>query len=211
MVQIPFGYLPGHWGLSGKTRERARIEYEEKDPEVREKKLAELEFDEGSNELKLKLNDIDFKFGRIDEYTKDKNKIEILEHDENIKKIKLLDHDLKWEKISELDWEREKATLNGEPWVGVKSSSFDKSQGPGGLAFELDFNDRFIQMLTDNGYKGVSDEQIVDQWFNDLCKSILTEEGLEEFIEEIQEGKAQRTPGQFVNKDDKGDGLEEYS
>ena len=25
---IPFGWLPGHWGLKGKTKERARAEYE---------------------------------------------------------------------------------------------------------------------------------------------------------------------------------------
>lgn len=211
MALIPFGWLPGHWGLAGKTRERARIEYEETDPYVREKRIAELELDEGSTELSLRLIEIDFKFGKIDEYTKDSKRIDVLEEDEDTKKLKKLDLDLKWEKISNLDWERETATHKNEPWVGVKSSSFNKDEGPGGLSFELDFNEQFVKMLSNEGYRGITDDQIVNEWFNDLCKSILSEEGLEEFIEEIQSNKTTKAPGQFINRDDRGDGLEEYS
>ena len=39
---LPFGWLPGHWGLAGDTRERARIEYEY-DGFDRESQLLELE------------------------------------------------------------------------------------------------------------------------------------------------------------------------
>ena len=44
---------------------------------------------------------------------------------------------------------------------------------PGQGFFELDFNDNFVEYLAQNGYEGLEQEQIVDNWFNDLCKNIV--------------------------------------
>jgi hypothetical protein len=33
-------------------------------------------------------------------------------------------------------------------------------------------------MLTNNGYKGTTEEEIIDQWFSDLCREVGSEEGI---------------------------------
>ena len=41
---------------------------------------------------------------------------------------------------------------------------------------ELDWNDHFIEMLHNNGYTASSDEEIVNKWFNDVCRTVLVQE-----------------------------------
>ena len=45
MFKLPFGTLPGHWGLKGKTREIAKAEYELEGYELK-KRLLEIKADE---------------------------------------------------------------------------------------------------------------------------------------------------------------------
>ena len=42
---------------------------------------------------------------------------------------------------------------------------------------ELDWNNEFIEQL-DAGYKGETNEQIVDAWFKTIARNILEEQGL---------------------------------
>ena len=41
---------------------------------------------------------------------------------------------------------------------------------------ELDWNDHFVAMLHDNGYTGTNDEDVVNKWFNDVCRTVLIQE-----------------------------------
>ena len=63
------------------------------------------------------------------------------------------------------------ADLNGEPWVGVLSTNIDAMNPKSGF-FELDWNDKFVDMLRQAGYAGSTSEEVVDNWFNDLCRNI---------------------------------------
>lgn len=65
------------------------------------------------------------------------------------------------------------ADLNGEPWVGVLSTNIDALNPKSGF-FELDWNDKFVDMLRQSGYAGTTGEEVVDNWFNDLCKNIAS-------------------------------------
>ena len=42
--------------------------------------------------------------------------------------------------------------------------------------FELDWNDLFVQQLRDAGYSGQTPEDVVNLWFNDLCRSVAFEQ-----------------------------------
>ena len=42
--------------------------------------------------------------------------------------------------------------------------------------FELDWNQYFVEHLRTNGFRGTTDEEVVDQWFQELCRNIATEE-----------------------------------
>jgi hypothetical protein len=69
------------------------------------------------------------------------------------------------------------ATANKEPWVAVLDTHVNPENPKNGF-FELDWNEYFITMLRQNGYTGVTDEEIVDSWFGDLCREIGNEEGV---------------------------------
>lgn len=67
--------------------------------------------------------------------------------------------------------EKAMAELEGEPWVGVLSTNIDAKNPRSGF-FELDWNDKFVDMLRNAGYTGNTQEEVVDNWFNDLCRNI---------------------------------------
>ena len=73
---------------------------------------------------------------------------------------------------------KERATLKGEPWVSVMDTKVNKDNPRNGF-FELDWNEFFIADLIKAGYGYESDpeEEIVDRWFRDLARNILSDEG----------------------------------
>lgn len=72
--------------------------------------------------------------------------------------------------------EKAQATKDKKPWVGVLDTQVNKDNIRNGF-FELDWNNEFIEQLIDAGYSGESNEEIVDQWFKDLARNVLEDEG----------------------------------
>jgi hypothetical protein len=66
------------------------------------------------------------------------------------------------------------ATKKGEPYVSIIKVELDP-ENIGQGAFELDWNEQFITKLLRAGYKGKDDAQIVDQWFQDVCRNVVME------------------------------------
>jgi hypothetical protein len=60
--------------------------------------------------------------------------------------------------------------------VAVLNTHINKDNIKNGF-FELDWNNEFIEQLVDAGYKGESNEQIVDSWFKTIARNILAEQG----------------------------------
>jgi hypothetical protein len=81
-------------------------------------------------------------------------------------------------KLEALMKEKEQATAKGEPWVAVLDTKINQENIRNGF-FELDWNNEFIEKLLDAGYKGETNEQIVDGWFRTIAQNILQEEGLD--------------------------------
>jgi hypothetical protein len=72
---------------------------------------------------------------------------------------------------------KEIATEAGEPYVNVISVDLDPDDVGNG-AFELDWNDIFIARLVKSGFqmkKDDTDADIVDRWFQTVCKNIIAE------------------------------------
>ncbi len=69
---------------------------------------------------------------------------------------------------------KEKANEAGEPYMNVVAVELDPDDVGNG-AFELDWNDVFVARLIKAGFKGKDDAQIVDQWFQSICRNILNE------------------------------------
>ena len=73
---------------------------------------------------------------------------------------------------------KELATERKEPWVAVLDTHINKENVRNGF-FELDWNEYFVLQLRSAGYKGSSDEEIVDSWFNELCRNVGNESGVD--------------------------------
>ena len=77
-----------------------------------------------------------------------------------------------------LQKEKEQATKDGKPWVGVLDTQVNPDNIKNGF-FELDWNNEFIEQLVDAGYSGETNEQIVDAWFRTIAMQVLDESGLD--------------------------------
>ena len=77
-----------------------------------------------------------------------------------------------------LEQEKAEATRKGEPWVAVLDTQVNPENIRNGF-FELDWNNEFIERLLDAGYKGETNEEIVDAWFRTIVTQMLAEEGVD--------------------------------
>ena len=81
------------------------------------------------------------------------------------------------DKITEINnkYDKEEATEKKEPWVNVIKMGIDPENVVQGY-FELDWNDEFVQYLMAQGIAGDSDEDVVNKWFNAVCRTVLLQE-----------------------------------
>ena len=70
--------------------------------------------------------------------------------------------------------EKQLATERGEPYVAILNMDVDPENLNEG-AFELDWNEKFIANLMRAGYQGKTDEDLVDQWFQNVCRNVVME------------------------------------
>ena len=95
------------------------------------------------------------------------------------------------------------ATEKGEPYVAVLSMDVDPNNLHQG-AFELDWNEIFVARLVKAGYMMKptdSDGQIVDRWFQNVCRHVV--------METWEQEQAIKNSGMYVQKRDLGDGRSE--
>jgi hypothetical protein len=93
---------------------------------------------------------------------------------------------------------KELATEKKEPWVGVLDTHVNKENVRNGF-FELDWNEYFVVQLKSAGYVGESDEELVDRWFQELCRNVGAEAGV----------NMDRRGSGYVNRALRDDGLTE--
>jgi hypothetical protein len=73
---------------------------------------------------------------------------------------------------------KEAATARKEAYIAVIDTKVNPENPRNGF-FELDWNEYFIVQLKEAGYYGESDEEIADRWFQDLCRNIGAESGVD--------------------------------
>ena len=97
---------------------------------------------------------------------------------------------------------KDQATENKEPWIDILSVDIDE-ENPNFGSFELDWNDFFIVNLRKKGYPGKSDEDVVDNWFRDVCRNVVME------TYEQESNLADNI--KYINRKDLGNGRSEVS
>ena len=71
--------------------------------------------------------------------------------------------------------EKDIATEKQLPYVNVVGFELDNPKKPDQGAFELDWNIYFVNQLRKEGYQGTTDEDVVDQWFQKVCRNVALE------------------------------------
>lgn len=102
---------------------------------------------------------------------------------------------------------KELATQNNEPYINVLKVELDPNDINNG-SFELDWNDKFVLNLIKSGYKirdDDSDAQIVDRWFQTVCRNIALE------IYEQQQADPDNRDLRVIRSRDIGNGRTEVS
>jgi hypothetical protein len=97
---------------------------------------------------------------------------------------------------------KDAATKRGEPYVAILSVELDPDD-PGNGAFELDWNDIFLARLVKAGYEGKDDAQIVDRWFQTICRNVI--------MENFEQWEANQTGERTIVRKDLGNGRTEVS
>ena len=103
---------------------------------------------------------------------------------------------------------KEKATAAGEPYIAILNVDLDPNDINNG-AFELDWNDKFVVNLVKQGYKireDDTDSQIVDRWFQTVCRNIALE-----VYEQEQADPEKRDDVRIIQQRDLGNGYTEVS
>jgi len=95
---------------------------------------------------------------------------------------------------------KELATELKEPWVAVLDTHVNKDNIRNGF-FELDWNEYFIVQLREAGYTGETEEAVIDQWFQELCRNVGAESGV----------NMDRRGAGFINVQNLGNGKSEIS
>lgn len=92
------------------------------------------------------------------------------------------------------------ATRKKLPWVAVLETHVNPDNPSNGF-FELDWNEYFIVQLKGHGYDGPTEESIVDAWFQNLCRNIGNEAGVD----------MERRGSGYINVNNLGNGKSEIS
>jgi hypothetical protein len=103
---------------------------------------------------------------------------------------------------------KEIATEQGEPYINIISVELDPEDIANG-SFELDWNDVFVARLVKAGYmqrKDDTDDQIVDRWFQSVCRNILNEN-----FEQWEANQPYDSRPRRVDRNDLGNGRTEIS
>lgn len=202
-MKLPFWLIPAHWGLSGKTKELARIDYYVKEPRHAEELRARLIDDPVEMEKSLLRIQHKYKVVPADMYELRMFK---LEHEfatpEELKK-KELEIGWKYKTITEREYlegviefmpdgkEKELKTLELlYKYHEITEDDYKKqiatlnekvwwklsieSTEDGTADIELDYNEYFVKFLKDTGHPGSDEGEIVDFYVKDLGRKLAT-------------------------------------
>lgn len=95
---------------------------------------------------------------------------------------------------------KELATERGEPYIEILSMDVNPNDINTG-AFEFDWNDKFIANLIRAGYQGKTDADLVDQWFQNVCRNVV--------LETYEQYEAMNNDSRYMQSRDLGDGRRE--
>lgn len=191
-----------HYLLSGEALERRLVEIRCKhDRMERQRQLSEIDLkygriDQYTYETQVNVAasidedarwerqlDIDVKHGVLEPYEAAVRRLKRKYQPGADQDVAMLDLDYQFSKIDKHSYEKQRAALRNEPWVAIIDSGYDPSKGIDGVFFELDWNTQWVEFLRQNGFVGRTEEQIVDDWFSEVCRSYVNVEAPDNILQ----------------------------
>ena len=96
--------------------------------------------------------------------------------------------------------DKDLATEKGDPYIAILSMDVDPADINSGV-FEFDWNDKFVANLKRAGYQGRTDADLVDQWFQNVCRNVV--------LETYEQYEAMNNDSRYMQSRDLGDGRRE--
>ena len=184
-----------------------KISQEEMDYEIHSISFPDPDLDEArKNKLKL-----DLKYQKITEEEYDHAMLDMRfdDHEGIEYKIAVLDLEKKHGNISTQEHEKQTATLLGEPWFTIIGADHRSTGDVTQLAIELDWNEHFVKFLESKGWTGITDDEIVDKWFEEAMRQMLDLENPDYDDDDQDDGFV--SPNARTQRIRKDNGRSEYS
>lgn len=148
------------------------------------KKIDEFEYQKNKLDIELKHDKTTKELHKFSELNlkKEYHKITDEHYDECViemmndgldKKLKALEFSFKYHHITEMEYEKEKHTLMKEPWFNF-DADLDKETGEISLSF--DYNEYFCKLLRDEGYPGITNDDVIDSYIRDWGRKVANDD-----------------------------------
>lgn len=134
----------------------------------------------------------------IAETIKRKEEAELLAKKAEEEHLRISQENAEAQRLAQLS-PKELATEKKEPYIAVLNTHVNPENVRNGF-FELDWNEYFVLDLRNNGYQGETEEEVVDQWFQELCRNVGAEANI----------NMERRGSGFVNRALREDGKAEF-
>lgn len=170
---IPFKLMPASWGLIGDAYQEADAYYN-LEGEALERRLLDIRLRDHPLQWERETMEIDLRYGKISKYDAAIRRVNFQHPPGVALDLALLEIEYEHGNIDKNTYDKQHATLNNDPWICIVNSGFDPSSGVDGVFFEFDWNAHWIDYLRANGYSGRMDEQVIDDWFSDVCRNHST-------------------------------------
>jgi len=167
---LPFRFTPASWGLVGNAYFEAEAYYSLTGGAL-DRRLLQIRLADDEEKLRAALIEVDVRYGRVAPLDAARRRAELTFPPGLDRDLALLEADHDHGALDNNVYGRRRADLKNEPWVAIVNSGFNPEQGIDGVFFEFDWNSQWIEYLRNNGYVGHSDEQVLDDWFADVCRS----------------------------------------
>ena len=167
---LPFRFTPASWGLVGDAYLEAEAHYS-LTGEALDRRLLEIRHGNDPVRLREAMIELELHYHHITPHEAAKRRVELAHPPGPERELALLEADHDHGIIDQNTYGKRRAELKDEPWIAIVNSGFNPDQGLDGVFFEFDWNAKWIEYLRTHGYVGHSAEQVLDDWFSDVCRS----------------------------------------
>lgn len=179
------------------------LDYElisEEDYEFELFKIDNKKYDETDFHYQKKLLEFKLKWNKISKKDYDYNYNNLQNEVDSIEwKLQKNELDFLYGEINNFQYEKEKCTLHGIPYFEVTKGKYivddtGNEDSAGQIEFTFEYNNIFVEGLKRNQWPGVNEQEIIENYFKEVCRQIADEE---EIYNEITTSGGYNSPSDY--------------